>query len=150
MIGPELDTRFRLVTWIGIIDQLASTKANRVLAPLDLPLPQWVVLNHITRRGRDSLTVTAIARALQQPQPGVTKTIQKLEAKGWLRAQPAADDGRVKVVALTPAGRDVHGRAVTEMTELLQLVFADWTTGELNQAFELLDRLKLWLDAERD
>ena len=84
MTEPPLP--FRIVNWIGIIDQLASTEANKVLRPLGLQLPQFVLLNHFSHRPDETRTVTGVARALQQPQPGVTKNVQKLVAKGWLRA----------------------------------------------------------------
>ena len=48
MTEPPL--AFRIVNWIAIIDQLASTEANRVLRPLGLQLPQFVMLNHFSHR----------------------------------------------------------------------------------------------------
>ena len=85
MSAPPLP--FRIINWIGIIDQLAGSAANRLLAPLDLPLPQFIVLNHFGHRpGAENggHTIMALARALQQPQPGITKTVQKLVDKGFL------------------------------------------------------------------
>ena len=100
MTEPPL--AFRIVNWIGIIDQLASTEANRVLRPLGLQLPQFVMLNRFSHRPDEAKTVTSVARALQQPQPGVTKTVQKLVAKGWLRERSSEGDGRSKLLMLTP------------------------------------------------
>ena len=55
---------FRIFNWIGIIDQLASSAANRLLAPLDMPLPQFILLNHFSYRpGADD--------GGQVPYPGV-------------------------------------------------------------------------------
>ena len=113
MTEPPLP--FRIVNWIGIIDQLASTEANRLLKPLGLPLPQFVLLNHFSHRPDEARTVTAIARALQQPQPGVTKNVQKLVAKGWLRERTNGDDGRSKLLVLTPAGLAKHRAAIAAL-----------------------------------
>ena len=60
MTEPPL--AFRIVNWIGIIDQLASTEANRVLRPLGLQLPQFVMLNHFSHRPDEARTVTSVAR----------------------------------------------------------------------------------------
>ena len=79
MTQPPLP--FRIVNWIGIIDQLASTEANRTLKPLGLQMPEFVLLTHFSHRPEEARTVTGVARALQQPQPGVTKNVQKLVAK---------------------------------------------------------------------
>ena len=67
MTEPPLS--FRIVNWIGIIDQLASTEANRVLKPLGLQMPLFVLLNHFSHRPDEPRTVTGIARALQSELP---------------------------------------------------------------------------------
>ena len=80
MTAPPL--AFRIVNWIGIINQLSSTEANRVLKPLGLGLPQFILLNHFSHRPEETRMVTEIARALQQPQTGIMKTVQKLVERG--------------------------------------------------------------------
>ncbi len=141
---------FRIVNWIGIIDQLASTEANRALKPLGLQLSHFVLLNHFSHRPDETKTVTGVARALQQPQPGVTKNVQKLVAKGWLRERANGGDGRSKLLVLTPAGLAKHRAAVAALMPGLARAFADWPEKEQRTLFALLDRLKLWFDADRD
>jgi DNA-binding MarR family transcriptional regulator len=140
---------FRIINWIGIIDQLAGTQANRLLRPLDLALPQFVLLNHFSHRPDEGRTVTAIVRALQQPQPGITKTVRKLLDKAWLREEANPGDGRSKVLFLTPAGLARHDAAVTVFTRALAPAFDGWSTAEQQSLFVQLDRLKTWLDANR-
>ena len=148
MTEPPLS--FRIVNWIGIIDQLASTEANRVLKPLGLALPQFVMLNHFSHRPEEARTVMSIARALQQPQPGVTKTVQKLVGKGWLRERANGHDGRSKILLLTPAGAARHRAAVAALAPGLERAFADWPERDRQSLFALLDRLKRWFDQDRD
>ena len=144
MSEPPLS--FRIVNWIGIIDQLASTEANRVLRPLGLQLPQFVLLNHFSHRPDEARTVTTIARALQQPQPGVTKNVQKLVAKGWLRERANGGDGRSKLLVLTQAGAAKHRTAVAALSPGLERAFAAWSETDRRAMFALLDRLKVWFD----
>jgi DNA-binding MarR family transcriptional regulator len=141
---------FRIVNWIAIIDQLASTEANRVLRPLGLQLPQFVLLNHFSHRPDEAKTVTSVARALQQPQPGVTKTVQKLVAKGWLRERSSEGDGRSKLLVLTPAGIAKHRAAVAALSPGLERAFAGWSQDDRRALFALLDRVKVWFDQDRD
>ncbi len=148
MTEPPLP--FRIVNWIGIIDQLASTEANQVLRPLGLQLPQFVLLNHFSHRPDETRTVTGVARALQQPQPGVTKNVQKLVAKGWLRERTNGGDGRSKLLVLTPAGLAKHRAAVAALTPSLARAFDDWSERDQRLLFAMLDRLKLWFDRDRD
>ena len=79
MTEPPLP--FRIVNWIGIINQLASADATRTLKPLGLSFSHFILLNHFSHRPDEPRTVTGVARALQLPQPGVTKNVQKLVAK---------------------------------------------------------------------
>ncbi len=148
MTEPPLP--FRIVNWIGIIDQLASTEANRALKPLGLQLPHLVLLNHFSHRPDEAKTVTGIARALQQPQPGVTKNVQKLVAKGWLRERTNGGDGRSKLLVLTPAGLAKHRAAVAALAPGLARAFGDWTERDQRSLFTMLDRLKLWFDQDRN
>jgi DNA-binding MarR family transcriptional regulator len=145
----ETPLSFRIVNWIGIIDQLASTEAGRVLRPLDVPLPQFILLNHFSHRPDEPRTVTTIARALQQPQPGVTKTVQKMVSRGWLKEQASGEDGRSKVLWLTAAGKAKHRAALAALMPGLDAAFAGWPETDRRRLFELLDRLKVWFDASR-
>jgi DNA-binding MarR family transcriptional regulator len=147
--GAAVPLPFRIINWIGIIDQLAATRANRLLKPLGMALPQFIMLNHFSHRPAEGRTVTAVARALQQPQPGVTKTIQKLLVRRWLREQAHPEDARSKLLFLTSAGLARHNDAVAIFARELAPAFDGWTHTELEQLFRQLDRLKCWLDDNR-
>ena len=148
MTEPHL--AFRIVNWIGIIDQLTTTEANRVLKPLGLQMSQFVLLNHLSRRPDEPRTVGAIARALQQQQPAVTKTVQKLVDKGWIRERASDTDGRSKLLTLTAAGLARHRAAVAALVPGVERAFAGWSERDQRTLFSLLDRLKAWLDEDRD
>ncbi|MFO1038576.1 MAG: MarR family transcriptional regulator [Geminicoccaceae bacterium] len=144
------DKRFRALNWIGIVDQLAMTQANRRLDGTDLPMPQFVMLNHFSHRPHESKTVGGVAAAFQQPQPGVTKTVQKLADKGFLAITPDAKDGRVRHLRITEAGLAAHAAARTRLVAAFDGLFAEWTEADLDTLIALLDRLRLYLDSHRD
>jgi DNA-binding MarR family transcriptional regulator len=137
---------WRIFNWIGIIDQLATTRATRTLAELKLPMPQFVMLNHFSHRPHEAKTVTSIASALQQPQPGVTKTVQKMVARKLLKADPAPGDARSKLLTVTPKGLELHGRAIAAFVPKFAEVYSGWNDKEMEELFRLLDRLKVWMD----
>lgn len=139
---------WRIFNWIGIIDQLATTRATRTIAELKLPFPQFVMLNHFSHRPLEAKTVTSIASALQQPQPGVTKTVQKMIARKLLRADPAPGDGRSKLITVTPKGLELHARAVAAFVPRFAEVYSGWDDTEMADLFAKLDRLKVWLDTK--
>jgi DNA-binding MarR family transcriptional regulator len=139
---------WRIFNWIGIIDQLATARATRTFTELKLPFPQFVMLNHFSHRPQEAKTVTNVAAALQQPQPGVTKTVQKLVARKLLRADPAPGDGRSKLLTITAKGLDLHTRAISALVPQFAEVYAGWDEKEMAELFAKLDRLKVWLDTK--
>ena len=141
--------QFKVLNWIGIVAQLSGTLANQRLAPLGLTLTQFVFLNHMSFRGQDGLTVTEIARALQTPQPGVTKTSRKLLERGLLNAVPNPQDGRSKILHLTDDGRRLRDEAVAELATMAAPAFQEIPSERLAVLIDDLDRLKLWFDDHR-
>lgn len=139
---------WQIFNWIGIINQLATHRAERSLAELKLPMPQFILLNHFSHRPNEVKTVTAVAAAMQQPQPGVTKTIQKLVARKLLKAEPDPADKRSKLLTITPKGLEMHQRAVAAFVPRFAEVFEGWEDSEMHTVFQHLDKLKVWLDTK--
>lgn len=139
---------WRIFNWIGIINQLSTARASRTLAELKLPFPQFIMLNHFSHRPHEAKTVTSVASALQQPQPGITKTVQKLIARKYLKADPAPGDARSKLLTITPKGLEIHGRAVAAFVPSFGEVYSGWDEAEMAELFAKLDRLKVWLDTK--
>lgn len=149
-VSDERALAFQTLLWIGIIDQLATTQANRALAMIGLPLPQFTILNHMVRRDYETHTVSALAHSFQQPQPGITKTVAKLVAKKFLKTENAPGDRRSRFLVVTPAGKAALGRALSTLAPGIAMMFADWKKDELQALFAKLDKLKSWLDANRN
>jgi len=137
---------WKIFNWIGILNQLATNRAERSLAELKLPMPQFVMLNHFSHRPNETKTVTAVAQAMQQPQPGITKTIQKLVTRKLLKADPAPGDGRSKLLTITPKGLEMHARAVSLFVPRFAEAFDAWTESDMEELAARLDTLKAWMD----
>jgi len=144
----EVRLVWRILSWIGMIEQLSRTRASRELAAIGLPFAQFVALNHLQWRPDEPRTITRIAAALQQPQPGVTKTFQKLIARKFVRVRPSPSDARSKELFITPKGLEVHRKALQSLVPAYQDLFASWSEGEMEDLFAKLDRLKVWLDTK--
>lgn len=144
------DKRFQIVSFIGIADQLLTTAANRVLAGDDLPLAQFVMLQHFSHEPARGRSVTEVAAAFQVPQPGVTKMLQRLVRKGFLEVRAGPEDGRIKLHYLTTAGIEAHRAGVERVMPEVARVFAGWPADDIDRLHGLLFRLKSWLDRDRD
>lgn len=139
-----------ILTWMGVANQLFTARANQVLGEYDLPLPQFSVLNHFTRRVDESgTTVSRLASAFQANQPTMTKMVQSLVTKGYLDAATDAVDGRVKILTLSETGKKAHTGAIERMAPLVGMMFADWSPEEIETLHRLLFKLKSWLDDNR-
>ena len=78
-------------------------RAAALLAPLGLHPGQEALLLELDRSG--PTIQVQLSEALGCEPPSVTLMTRKLEASGHVERRPSADDGRVSVVDLTPAGR---------------------------------------------
>lgn len=84
-----------------------------------------------------------LARFTMVTTGAMTKRIDRLESAGWVARRPSAHDGRGRVVALTPAGRDLIDHAFADHManerRLLEAISAE-------DADQLEGILRRWLD----
>ena len=146
--SPKPDA-FRVLTWIGIIEQLTRNAADRRLKGLDLTYPEFSLLVHFSHGHPPEKTVMGIAADMQMLQPAVTKTVQKLVGKGLLKASASATDGRSKVLTLTAKGGQALQRALGAIAPALGPAFEGWSDADFAGLFGYLDRLKVPLDRMR-
>lgn len=138
---------FRLLNEVGIINQLASTEFERVL-PHGLTQAQFTVLNHCVRLG-DNKTPADLADAFQITRGTITATLKRLKSKGFIDLLPDASDGRSKRVMLTSAGRKAREDAIAATLPLFEKPDAALSTTEAQALLPLLEKLRIWLDANR-
>ncbi len=140
----------RIFILIGIINQLATTRINRILKLLDLPMAQFVLLQHFSHHTNREWTVTQLANALEVNQPAMTKTIQRLLKKEFLEMKVIAADKRIKQFSITDAGSSVLNSAWGKLAPEIGQLLSAWDPSDLSILQELLERLKVQLDEARD
>ncbi|MFN3913078.1 MarR family winged helix-turn-helix transcriptional regulator [Hyphomonas sp.] len=138
---------FQLFNEIGIIAQLSANRFQRVL-PHDLTVAQFSLLNHCVRLG-DGWGPARLAAAFQVTKGTMTSTLQRLEAKGFVRVDPDAEDARAKQVFLTRAGRAARDEALQALQPELAELPADFPPALLQDILPTLERLRIWLDTRR-
>lgn len=140
----------RIFILIGIINQLATTRLNRVLGELDLPMAQFSLLTHFSNHPEKGWTVSRLAEVMEVNQPAMTKTIQRLSKKNYLKLLQEHPDKRVKTVYVTEEGMRTLSQAWELLTpDILQIV-SEWKKEELEQMQVMLEKLKNQLDKARD
>jgi DNA-binding MarR family transcriptional regulator len=106
------------------------------------------VLNHLVRLG-DGRGPAQMARAFEVTKATMTNTLQRLEARGFIRIEADPADARAKRVYLTESGRARRERAVRDAVASLSPVVREMGVmpPELLPALAALRRA---LDTARD
>ena len=146
--SPDDPLLFTVFNEVGIIEQLARTAFERVL-PAGLTVPQFSVLNHFVRLGGPK-TPAQLADAFQVSRTTMSNTLGRLVAAGYIAERPDPQDGRSKLIDITPQGRAARAAAVAAVAPLLEAIAGRIDAGALAAALPALQMLRAELDAGRD
>ena len=116
------------------------TQADARFASHDLTYAQWLPLfklSHCT-----TATVASLARDLESDPALITRTLDRLEAKGLCRRVRSEHDRRVVHIELTPAGEDVARRVPHILSRVYNDVLAGFSADEWQQLQDFLRRLR--------
>ena len=142
--GPALFTFF---TEIGIIDQLARNRFERVL-PEGLTMAQFSLLHHLERLG-GSWNLVRLANAFQVSKAAMTKIVAKLHAKKMIAVVQDPADGRGKLVSLTPTGKKARDQALMQLAQTAGPFSEQFDSASFEQALPFLQAVRKWLDEHR-
>ena len=95
-----------------MLDTCYLAKRARDMLP---PLPEGVISSYVqyldTIQKLEAkgvrVKISDLSDALGLPRPGVTRTVKEMEAKGYLKKQLSAEDGRVTYLSLSEAGQQL-------------------------------------------
>ena len=134
---------------IARLSALAGDEIERVFRRHGLTGADFDVLATLRRAGPPyRLTPTTMSRSTMVSSGGMTKRLNRLEARGLVRREPAPDDRRSTLVALTETGRDLVDATVVEHLENEERLLAVLPASDRDTLVELLRGLLLGL--ERD
>ncbi|MGI5214611.1 MarR family winged helix-turn-helix transcriptional regulator [Plantactinospora sp. CA-290183] len=115
---------------------------RRLTTPEGLSLTAASTLYRLDELGPHRLSELATAEGVTQP--GMTQLVSRLERDGLAERQRDPADGRVVLVAITRAGRDLVRDRRQARAEMLSRLLAGLPTGEraaIVTSLEVLDRL---------
>ena len=139
---------FGLFNEIGIIEQLSRASLEARL-PKGLIAPHFTVLNHLVRLG-DGRAPIDMARAFQVPKTTLTHTLKGLEGQGLIEMRPNPDDGRSKLVYLTPSGRVLRDQTIAALGPDFDRIAAALDIQALAQIIPVLRELRIFLDDDQN
>lgn len=81
---------------------LISGEFHRVVTAKGFSVSEWRVLASLD--GHEPMSIGALARSCIMKQPTVTRVLDRMEARGFVRRVAHESDRRVTLIAITPAG----------------------------------------------
>ena len=139
---------FRLFNEIGILAQLSRAIFEARL-PGGMLVSHFAVLNHLIRV-EDGRTPRELARAFQVPKTTMTHTLAGLDAAGFIRMKPNAEDGRSKRVWTTPAGRRFRNASIAAVGPDLDDLAREFAADRVARILPELEALRKIMDRRRD
>ncbi|WP_346911769.1 MarR family transcriptional regulator [uncultured Roseibium sp.] len=114
-----------------LISEQDSPEAGSVNSP---------VLAALSRNG--PLSIGDLTQAIGQSQPGITRMVGKLKARGLAKIVPDPVDRRVSKVSLTPAGEDLVRRLEEGAWQTVEAAVTDACEGLSGSLLEQLGQLE--------
>ena len=130
----ELGPRFKK------IDESLSRMANQQLAESGLTFSQAVLL-HVIEAHHGICAQRELERELAIAHPTVTGLVKRLEAKGFVETFVSAEDGRMKMVKITPEGKHATSQGRKCQIQAEQLLTTGFTQTERDDLARLLDKV---------
>ena len=115
------------------------SQADTRLAAYKLTYVQWIPLFKLLKQ--DGCTPIAMARDLSVDPAALTRSLNRLEAKGLLRRERSTQDRRVVHLWLTDEGRAVAEPVPGVLADVLNAHLAGFTHDEWQLLLQLLNRM---------
>lgn len=113
-----------------------------VLDPYDVTLQQYNVLRILRGAGEAGVPTLGVAERMIEETPGVTRLLDRLEAKGYIRRERCPRDRRQHLCWITKDGARLLQTLDEPMAAAQDHAMAALTPAEQRQLIEFLDRVR--------
>lgn len=113
--------------------------ANKILAPHDLTLQQWVVLSALWQQ--NGLSVGDVCKFTNNALPAMSRLTDRMAKAGWLEKRTDVKDGRAALLYLTEKAEAKRDLA-TLYLQINDILLAGMSEKEQELLFDLLQRLQ--------
>ena len=135
---------------ISIISRAFRKRLDEKAAALGLTSVQLRVLGSISRleaAGEQEIHQKDLERIEHVTHPAMTRLLQRLESKGFVRCLPSSQDRRYKRITCTEKSAGIHEMILQQDQEVLAALCADFTTAQKKALQQLADMLLQNIDA---
>ena len=115
---------------------------SSIVEPLDITIQQFNVLRILRGAGDDALPTLAIAERMVEQTPGVTRLLDRLEAKRLIARQRCPEDRRQVLCRITPTGLTLLARLDEPIRAAEREALGVLPEADRRRLIELLDRVR--------
>ena len=135
------ESELSLPALIGRTRSAIVARLEQMLAEqgFDLNFTQYLVLKHLARFGE--LSATDLARHIAHDAGAMTRVVDKLTTKGYVRRKPSETDRRALRIELSEAGRAVWSRVHECANECIESCLQPFSVAERKQLASMLTRM---------
>jgi len=130
------------------ISHMMASAVDKRLDIHGLTQAQWAPL-FLIHQGR-ATTLAELSRDLQVDAGALTRTLDRLEAKGLCTRERSTEDRRVVHLALTPEGKAAAAPVPEVICDVSNMLLSGFTEGEWQTLMALLRRIQANADAMRE
>lgn len=133
--------------WLHAHNMLRTARQviNENLRPLGLSSAEGNILLHLWTQGQEmgqrGMAQERLGEQLDVSKPAVSRTLDSLEAKGFIIRQPDPDDGRVHRVCMTDKARRIGPTVEQAYNQVYALAMEGISQEELVEFMNLFGRI---------
>lgn len=136
---------------IAIINRTFRKKMDEKASAMGLTSVQLRVLGSVSRleaAGETEIHQNDLERIEHVTHPAMTKLLQRLESKGFIRCVPSAKDRRYKKITCTEQSRGIHQVILAQDEEVLSELCRNFTQEQKQALLQIADMLLKNIDSE--
>ncbi|MGQ3674657.1 MarR family winged helix-turn-helix transcriptional regulator [Xanthobacter sp. TB0139] len=145
----SLDVANRLFFRLYQCSNLLHKNGMRHMEGFGATTQQWAVLGALARPlvHNKGMSVKELMEFLLLSRQNLTAVLDRLEARAWIERMRDPEDGRSRLVRMSPAGDYAWSEMQEPIAEFFSSALSGLSNAEQVQLFQLLDRLRTGLNA---
>lgn len=136
---------------IAIINRAFRKKMDEKAGTMGLTCVQLRVLGSVSRleaSGETEIHQNDLERIEHVTHPAMTKLLQRLESKGFIRCVPSTKDRRYKKITCTEKSTGIHKMILAQDEEVLSELCKNFTEEEKETLLQMADMILKNIDSE--
>jgi DNA-binding MarR family transcriptional regulator len=112
------------------------------MAPYGITTQQYNVLRILRGAGSKPLPTLEIAERMIEEAPGITRLLDRIEARGWVKRQRCTEDRRQVLCSITPEGMELLASMDEAVAVRDASALGELSDAELKKLVALLDGVR--------